>query len=270
MSTTGPSPVAIGIESGWIAARWAAPTHVRAGISTRLLPGQSTGPYARGNLGDHVGDDPAAVAANRRLLREVLALPQEPAWLRQVHGCAVLAPGETAPEEADAAITRTPGTVLAILTADCLPILLCNAEGTEIAAIHAGWRGLAGGVIDATVGRMVSAAGSLRAWIGPGIGPEAFEVGDDVRAAMLDAAGPEDRNAVLAAFVPRRAAEGIIAGKWWCDLPRLAVIRLARLGVRQVASSGLCTVSDARFYSHRRDRVTGRMASLVWIAGQRD
>lgn len=251
---------------GWIPADWAAPAPIRAGITTRLLPGRSAGPYAHGNLGDHVGDEPDAVAANRRLLRDLLDLPGEPAWLRQVHGCDVRVSGTIAPAEADAAITRTPGEVLAILTADCLPILIANAAGDEVAAIHAGWRGLAGGVIEATVARMTSAPADLCVWIGPGIGPGAFEVGEDVRMAMHDAAGSEDRNAVLAAFAPRSADGVIVAGKWWCDLPRLATIRLARLGVRRIASSGLCTVTDALFYSHRRDRVTGRMASLVWIA----
>jgi len=248
---------------GWIDAGWPMPDNVRAGTATRLWPGHSVGPYGSANFGDHVGDDAVAVAANRADLRRQLRLPADPVWLKQVHGCAVWPnTGDTA----DAAVTRDEGVVLAILTADCLPILVSDPHGREIAAIHAGWRGLADGVIEATLDRMQSPREQLVAWIGPGIGPTAFEVGDDVRDAMLLGTNRADRKDRAAAFVPRRIGLDPVHGKWWCDLPMLARSRLSRAGVGVVASSGFCSYSEPeRFYSHRRDRITGRMASLIWI-----
>lgn len=233
---------------------WPAPANVRALVTTRA-GGVSAAPWDSLNLGDHVNDDPAAVAENRRRLRTLL--PAEPVWLRQVHGTVCVdAAQANAGAEADAALARAPGAVCAVLTADCLPVLLCDEAGTVVAAAHAGWRGLAAGVIESTVRAMGLPGERLVAWLGPAIGPENFEVGDEVRAA----------------FVARdpAAAQAFVAGtpgKWYCDIYRLARQRLAALGVRRVAGADFCTVRDgARFYSYRRDGVTGRMASLVWLA----
>ncbi len=233
-------------------------------LSTTRCGGVSRPPYDDGagggglNLGVHVGDDPVAVARNRALLRA--QLPAEPAWLTQVHGTQVLDAARVAgAPEADASISDRPGVVCAIMTADCMPVLLADAGGRVVGAAHAGWRGLAAGVLENTVESMRKAgAGQVLAWLGPGIGPAAFEVGDDVRDAFAHL-GPQAQ----AAF---RRIDGV-AGKYRADLPALARLALARVGVSAVAGGADCTVSDAaRFYSYRRDRVTGRMASLIWIS----
>lgn len=236
---------------------WPAPAKVRALVTTRI-GGVSASPWDSLNLGDHVGDAPAAVAENRRRLRALL--PAEPVWLRQVHGTLCIdAAQASAGAEADAALARAPGVVCAVLTADCLPVLLCDDAGSVVAAAHAGWRGLAAGVIEATVQAMGLPGERLVAWLGPAIGPENFEVGDEVRAAFV-AHDP----AAAQAFVPGRTDR---PGKWYCDIYRLARQRLAALGVRRVTSADFCTVAEReRFYSYRRDGVTGRMASLVWLA----
>ena len=233
---------------------WDAPANVRALVTTRR-GGVSQGPYASLNLGDHVGDDPQAVSANRALLRSLM--PSEPVWLKQVHGLAVVAADEaTAVPEGDASVAHRSGTVCAVLTADCLPVLLCDRDGTVVGAAHAGWRGLAGGVIEATVAAMRVPPGRLMAWLGPAIGPQAFEVGDEVREVFLRHDPAAER-----AFVPHGS------GKWLADIYVLASQRLAALGVSQVSGGGLCTFHDReRFYSYRRDGVTGRMASLIWLA----
>jgi polyphenol oxidase len=231
---------------------WPAPANVRAFVTTRA-GGVSSGPYASLNLGDQVGDDPAAVAENRRRLRA--HLPAAPRWLRQVHGtrCIDAAPARTN-EEADGAFARQPGIVCAVLSADCLPVLLCDTAGTVVAAAHAGWRGLAAGVIETTVRSMNVPAAQLMAWLGPAIGPENFAVGADVRAAFI-AHDPQAGSAFT------RQANG----QWHGDLYRLARQRLAALDVRRIAGGDFCTVRDApRFFSYRRDGVTGRMASLIW------
>lgn len=230
---------------------WPAPARVRAFMTTRH-GGVSEGAWASLNLGDHVGDDPRHVAANRARL--ATHLPALPHWLRQVHGVRVIAAGGTA-AEADAAFTTCPGRVCAVLTADCLPVLLCDRAGSVVAAAHAGWRGLADGVLEATVAAMAVAPGEIFAWLGAAIGPAAFEVGDEVRQAFVA------RHAVAqGAFV--RAGD-----KWRADLYALARVRLAAAGVAEVYGGGLCTHSDAEnFFSYRRDGVTGRMASLIWLA----
>jgi YfiH family protein len=304
--------------AGFIIPDWPAPPHVRALVTTRL-GGVSSAPFASLNLGDHVGDAAEAVAANRRLLRR--HLPSEPVWLQQVHGIECIDAqfaGTAAPPEADAAFTRAPGVVCAVLTADCLPVLLCDEDGSTVAAAHAGWRGLASGVIESTVGAMGLPGERLMAWLGPAIGPDNFEVGGEVRAAFI--------------AHDRRAAEAFVAkpdGKWLCNIYLLARQRLAALNIRRIASAeflgpprsshrdflrsqprlaaphggpdvglgrpgadlnapprsqprlaaphggpdvglgrpgaDVCTVSDSeRFYSYRRDGVTGRMASLIW------
>lgn len=236
---------------------WPAPPRVRALVTTRR-GGVSLAPWDSFNLGDHVGDDVEAVEENRRRLRR--ELPAEPVWLHQVHGTRCVDAAHAVPRvEADAAFARRPGVVCAILTADCLPVLLCDEAGTVVGAAHAGWRGLLDGVIESTVAAM-AASGSLAgerllAWLGPAIGPAAFEVGDEVRAAFV-ARDP----AAAAAFLPHRE------GKWLADIYALARQRLAGLGVRRIASADFCTVRDRRdFFSYRRDGVTGRMASLIWL-----
>ncbi|WP_231906973.1 peptidoglycan editing factor PgeF [Cupriavidus sp. D384] len=258
--------------SAWIVPDWPAPARVRA-LSTTRMGGVSAGPYGLAdgsagglNLGTHVGDDPAAVAANRARLAS--HLPAMPHWLEQVHGCGVA----TADDEgagghvprADASVSATAGHVCAIMTADCLPVLLCNMAGTVVGAAHAGWRGLCDGVIEATLARMAARAGAPAqwlAWLGPAIGPSAFEVGAEVREAFLQQALPDEHASVAAAFVAGAP------GKYLADLYALARIRLARAGCMQVFGGNTCTVSDAgRFYSYRRDRTTGRMATMVWLA----
>jgi YfiH family protein len=223
--------------------------------STLRAGGFSQAPFAGCNLGAHVGDDPEAVAANRRLLRESLRLPAEPCWLNQVHG-ARAAPAETAagaPVEADAAYACERGAVCVVMTADCLPVLFRDRAGTRVAAAHAGWRGLAGGVLEATANAL--GGSELMAWLGPAIGPAAFEVGAEVRQAFLDKLGD-----CQAAFRPADASH------WLADLYLLARLTLARAGVTEVYGGDSCTHADpARFFSHRRDGGrTGRMATLIW------
>ena len=238
---------------GWIVPDWPAPASVRALITTRV-GGVSRGPHATMNLAAHVNDDPAAVAENRRLLRA--HLPAEPLWLSQVHGVkAVCAEECAAGIEADASFTHQPGKVCAVLTADCLPVLLCDEGGTVVGAAHAGWRGLAAGVIEAAVRAMNAPPEKLLAFLGPAIGPQAFEVGAEVREAFV----PLSADAA-AAFAARDN------GKWLADLYLLARQRLNALGVARVFGGGWCTFTEAeRFYSFRRERVTGRTASLVWM-----
>jgi hypothetical protein len=240
---------------------WTAPAGVQAFVTARGPQGDSRPPYHRFNVADHVGDDPAAVAANRARLREGLALPAEPAWLTQVHGTTVaeVSGDQPRPPEADAAVVRGPGAVAAVLTADCLPVLLARGDGAAAAAAHAGWRGLANGVLEATVAALRDPArpADLHAYIGPAIGPAGFAVGREVREAFL-AADPEAAHA----FIPAGP------GRWRGDLFRLARQRLAACGLRpdRIKGGGLCTYSDpARFYSHRRDGRTGRLATLVWL-----
>lgn len=235
---------------------WAAPPAVRAACTTRR-GGVSGGPWSGLNLGRGSGDDAAAVDENRRRLRQVLQLPAEPCWLRQVHGVRVARMPADEPEpEADASRATAPGMVCVVQTADCLPVLFCDEAGTMVAAAHAGWRGLAGGVLERTVAALPAPPSRLLAWLGPAIGPEAFEVGEEVRAAFVQADG-----AAAAAFRP-----GAGAGKHYADLWALARLRLARAGVERVSGGGLSTHADAqRFYSYRRDGVTGRMAALIWL-----
>lgn len=243
----------------WITPDWPAPSWVRA-ITTTRQGGVSKGTYTAMNLGDHVDDQPDAVADNRQHLLDTLALPAEPVWLRQVHGRTIVLADQAAPNpEGDGATSWSPGHVCAVLTADCLPVLLCNSAGTRVCAVHAGWRGLADGVIEAGIDALQLPESSLMAWLGPAIGPQAFEVGDDVRNAFI-AHDP----AAATAFQPQR-------DRWHANLYQLARERLASRGITRVYGGDYCTYTDSeRFYSYRRDGVTGRMATLIWLEGTRD
>jgi YfiH family protein len=232
---------------------WPVPSSVRAAVSLRT-GGASGGPYASLNLGDHVGDDAAAVTENRARLARALSLPAEPLWLQQVHGCEVARFDGVGLPKADASVSLEPGEVCAVLVADCLPVLLADRQGRCVAAVHAGWRGLEAGVIERTIASLPVAPVDLVAWLGPAIGPEAFEIGPEVRARFLAAdAGAEGL------FTPSPA------GRWLADLFGLARRRLAAAGVVSVHGGGLCTVADPqRFFSYRRDGLTGRLAALIW------
>ena len=234
---------------------WKVPAGVQAAMTTRVA-GASRGSFSGFNLATHVGDDPAAVAENRAHLRAALGLPAEPAWLDQVHGIDVAVLPRTSAGPADAAVTFARDQVCAVLVADCLPVFLASRAGDRIGIAHAGWRGLAGGVLEATVAALDCEPADLVAWLGPAIGPAAFEIGPEVRDAFIErdpGAGAEFR------------AGG--AGRWFADLPALARRRLDALGVGDVRGQSPCTHSDPRrFYSYRRDGATGRMAALAWLA----
>jgi YfiH family protein len=239
----------------WLEADWPAPAGVRV-ISTYRGGGASSARFASLNLGDHVGDDPLNVAENRaRLVREA-GLPTEPCWLTQVHGVGVrnLDTEPRDAEAADAAFTCRPGRVCAILTADCLPIALASESGDSVGAAHAGWRGLAAGVIESTVGAMKIPPGRLLAWLGPAIGPEHFEVGPEVCQAFVDQdAGAEE------AFAENDR------GRFMADLGLLARRRLRNLGIHRIYGGGQCTfAAPDKYFSHRRDANTGRQATLIW------
>ena len=238
----------------WLRPDWDAPPGVNALLTTRA-GGVSHGPYAAMNLSERVGDDPFAVEKNRTILRATL--PADPVWLAQVHGVDVVdAAAVTGIVRADAAYARAHRVVCAVQVADCLPVLLADRAGTVVAVAHAGWRGLAAGVIERTVEAMRVSAAELVAWLGPAIGQDAFEVGEEVRAAFVGV----DPGAA-AAFRPGAP------DKWHADLCALARRRLAALGVASVAGGRWCTHAEpARFFSYRRDRVTGRMAALAWLA----
>jgi YfiH family protein len=226
---------------------------VKALVTTRQ-GGVSAAPYDSLNLGIAVGDDPEHVATNRG--RVAGLLPSSPRWLRQVHGARVVTADDvTAPPDADAAVTATPGVVCVVQMADCLPVLFATADGRKVGAAHAGWRGLAAGVLENTVAALDADPATVSAWLGPAIGPTAFEVGDEVREAFVACDPRADE-----AFTPHGP------GKWLSDLFALARLRLDAAGLALVSGGGLCTVSDpTRFFSHRRDRVSGRMAAMVWI-----
>jgi len=242
-------------ELAFIFPDWPAPARVKA-VTTTRTGGVSRGPYASFNLGDRVGDDAAAVRRNREALCAALKLSAEPMWLRQVHGTHILdAAHSVIGSEGDGAWSAQPGAVCAVLTADCLPIFLCDAQGSKVAVLHAGWRGLAAGVIEQGVRAMAGTPEQLLVWLGPAIGPQAFEVGPEVRTAFA-----QHDQAAVRAFTPTRA------GRYLADLYALARLRLSALGVTQIFGGGFCTFTDReRFYSYRRDGVCGRMASLIWL-----
>ncbi len=246
------SAVTHGIET--IVPDWPAPARVRS-LATTRSGGFSTGAHASFNLGMNCGDAAETVARNRALLRQMI--PAEPAWMKQVHGSRVIeADCDPAPAEADAAVAHAPQRVCVVLSADCLPVLLCERSGAAVGAAHAGWRGLAAGVIEQAVSALQCPPQRVLAWLGPAIGPRVYEVGEEVREALLRF----DANAA-AAFAPCHP------GKYLADLYALARQRLIAVGVTSIHGGGWCTYSDpVRFFSYRRDGVTGRMANLVWIA----
>ncbi len=234
---------------------WPAPPGVRAAMTMRT-GGVSRDSFASFNLAAHVGDDESAVRENRRLLRYCLELPAEPAWLEQVHGIGVTVLPAAGRGPADAAVTHVPGAVCAVLVADCLPVILASRAGDRVGVAHAGWRGLAAGVIESAIAALDCEPAEIVAWLGPAIGPSAFEVGAEVREAFL----VRDAGAV-AEFRPNQD------GRWLANLPALARRRLAAAGVNNVHGGDLCSFSDpARFFSYRRDGATGRMAALAWLA----
>ncbi|WOX48632.1 peptidoglycan editing factor PgeF [Aeromonas sp. XH] len=242
----------------WIEPDWPAPGNVRA-LSTTRNGGLSEGVFAGLNLGAHVGDEPARVEANRTLLQQAAGVPGPLNWLNQVHGTAVhpVSREYGGTPEADAACVREAGLACIVMTADCLPVLFCDRAGTVVAAAHAGWRGLQGGVLEESIAAMGCEPGEILAWLGPAIGPTAFEVGGEVRDAFM-----AEQAEAAAAFVPSSSE-----GKWLADIYQLARLRLARAGVTAVYGGEHCTFSDSeRFYSYRRDGQTGRMASIVWLA----
>lgn len=240
-------------NENFLAPDWPAPVQVRT-LQTTRRGGVSGAPYDSFNLASHVGDAPLAVARNRMLLNTLL--PSEPVWLEQVHGTLVAnADAASCRPQADACIARHRAAVCAVMTADCLPVLLCDRSGSVVGAAHAGWKGLAAGVIEATVTAMQVAPRELIAWLGPAISQRAFEVGDEVRAAFV-AAQPQ----AASAFIPGQN------GKWRADLYALARMRLNALGVAQIYGGNFCTFSEPeRYFSFRRDAVTGRMATFIWL-----
>jgi YfiH family protein len=238
------------LTADWLQPEWPAPPGVLA-LSTTRNGGCSEGAWASMNLGQHCGDAAQHVKRNRERLAE--CLPAAPQWLRQVHGVTVARhPGMPGAErEADALVAFAPGQVCAVLTADCLPVLFCDRPGSRIAVAHAGWRGLAAGVLQATVNALESDPADLMAWLGPAIGPAVYEVGEEVAAAFPDE--------FTQAFAPR-------GDRWLLDLYTVARLKLASVGVNAVFGGGLCTYSDPdRFFSYRHDGITGRMATLVWL-----
>jgi YfiH family protein len=249
------------MQSAWLTPDWEVPAHVHAVSTLRAGGGVSTVAYASLNLAQHVGDDPALVRANRAWLRETASLPAEPLWLEQVHGIEVVVNTgspvvDAVPPRADAAVAFEPGRVCVVMTADCLPVVFADRAGTRIGVAHAGWRGLVGGVLEATVDALRAPPAELVAWLGPAIGPDSFEVGAEVRDAFIA------RDAANAGSFTVNAA-----GRHQADLYALARQSLARAGVRTVTGGGRCTQREsAQFFSFRRDGGrTGRMATLAWL-----
>lgn len=241
---------------GWITPDWPAPANVRA-LATLRSGGVSEATYASLNLATHVGDRAEHVARNRALLRDAAQLPSEPVWLEQVHGTTVwdVAHASVTPPTADAAVATVSRRICTIMTADCLPVLFCAVDGKAVGAAHAGWRGLAGGVLDATVAAMGTKASQIIAWLGPAIEQSAFEVGEEVREQFMA------RTPVHAdAFVRNER------GRWQADIYRLARVELERMGIAGVYGGDFDVFADpARFFSYRREKQTGRMATLIWI-----
>ncbi len=246
--------------SDWIVPDWPAPLNVKALFTTRNggVSGGKNEAYATLNLGCHVNDDLSDVSKNRALLST--RLPAAPKWLKQVHGTTILClDDEETSLQGDAALSRTVGTVCAVMVADCLPVFLCDRAGTTVAIVHAGWRGLAASIVEKTVAEMGKDQTEIIAWLGPAIGPKCFEVGEEVREVFVDYDSQSSP-----AFVPQQGRNG---DKWLADIFQLARLRLASAGVTAVFGGDVCTYSDpSRFFSYRRDGDTGRMAALIWLS----
>lgn len=234
---------------------WPAPENIRAFVSTRK-GGYSQSPFDGFNLGDHVDDDPEAVKKNRQLLKETLSLPGDPVWLEQIHTTNVVnAAKVNGTVRADASCTVQKNTVCVVMTADCLPVFFCSEDGSEVAVAHAGWRGLAAGVLEATVEKLNSPTREIMAWLGPAIGHEYFEVGEEVRDEFMQ------QNLETESLFKKNKN-----GKWLADIYSLARVRLEQVGVKKISGGGFCTYKNKKqYFSYRRDGKTGRMASLIWI-----
>lgn len=244
------------IPAHYIYPDWNAPANVKAAVTTRI-GGVSSEPYQSFNMGDHVGDKEESVNANRQQLVHDLELPSSPFWLKQVHGVVVAnIDDKTTPNEADASLSRKKGNVSVVMTADCLPVLFCDKSGTVVASAHAGWRGLHVGVLEKTINSMQIEPANIIAWMGPAIGPEAFEVGEEVKQAFCD-----DMALAEQAFKPSKNQD-----KWMADIYLLAKLRMQRAGITDISGGNFCTYADSKhFFSYRRDKTTGRMASLIWM-----
>jgi len=243
----------------WLTPNWDAPKNIKAIMTTRQ-GGFSQAPFDSMNLGDHVDDDLATVTKNRARLKQKLCLPNEPLWLTQVHGVTIANADQqyNANVEADAAVAHKVGSVCAVMTADCLPVLFCNSQGTAIAAVHAGWRGLQAGILEHTAKSLNCPTEEIMAWFGAAIGAAHFEVGSEVRDAFISAQAKAHN-----AFVPSTNKD-----KWFADIYLLARLRLEAIGVKNISGGEYCSYADERrFYSYRREAKTGRMVSLIWMAG---
>jgi len=248
------------MNSNWIKADWPAPDFIKAGTTTRQR-GKSTAPYASFNLATHVGDNLESVIQNRNQVRTGLSLSNQPQWLEQIHSTkVVLLPTNESLPKADAAYTTQKSVVCAVMTADCLPLLVTDTKGTCVAAIHAGWRGLADGIIASTVKKLPVKSELLLVWLGPAIGPEVYEVGEEVYDAFTRM-DEEAKQAFKPVIKPASAKQ-----HWLFDIYSMAKLQLGRLGIANVYGGNFCTFNEKeKFYSYRRDGVTGRMASLIWI-----
>jgi len=246
------------MAEAFISVNWPAPHHIKA-LTTTRNGGQSLAPYDSLNLGDHVGDNPDHVAANRQKLIETALLPNQPLWLKQTHSTDVIDSSRWQKDiEADAIVSASTNKLCAVMTADCLPLLITDTSGSQVAAVHAGWRGLQAGIIENTLAKFAKPRSDILVWLGPAIGPHAFEVGPEVKAAFL-AVDP----AAEAAFIATHA------DRYLADIYLLARQRLAAQGVTAIYGGDYCTYSEKeRFFSFRRDGVTGRMASLIWIEAE--
>ena len=233
---------------------WAVPDNIGFAVSTRE-GGVSLPPFDSLNLGDHVNDDPEAVAENRRRVQSLFSMPSQPVWLEQVHGTNVVSLPLDGSNQADASYSNIPGQVCVVMTADCLPVLLCDRNGTEVAAVHAGWRGLCNGVIEATLAKFKASPDDILAFTGPAIGPAAFEVGAEVREAFMAVDEVAEQ-----AFVP------VLPGKYLGNLELLATQRLQAAGVTQITCASLCTYTQSdKYFSYRKAAATGRFASFIWL-----
>lgn len=255
----------------WITPTWPAALQVKA-LTTLRTGGVSAKPFDSFNLAEHVDDNPSAVKENRNLLRTLAKLPQEPCWINQVHGTTVLnlanypsystASSSFIVPTADASVCINANHISVVLTADCLPILLCDQKGTRVAAVHAGWRGLAAGIVQETVESLDCDPKSLMAWLGPAIGPQVFEVGKDVK----DAFNMTEDSSAFEAIATASTKDGSSTEKWLANLYTLARLRLRHLGISQIYGGEFCTFTEKdKFYSFRRSTPTGRQATLIWL-----